>query len=413
MTTKISYAFKGLAKLTKGAMNITEAYSYMLKLDSQHNYEYMICALKVNPPLISQAYEMMSIRKIPNIEKWNGEFKNKETLGPTKDVALRDIIIHFSNKSADYQKAWLMVKRIFFNNSDDNINKYMADKWNKFPPFTPEYDQPITFSVFLDKYVGENVFCEQYITINGEKIREHYPCNKIIGPDMCRYINGAIIQKLNKFILFTTYTCLEGKCVLNHESKHSLDGKKLLDMRVNAFYNGMIDGVDDDAEDYIRELITTMDERGVEWDVTSKQEPPEELKPDAEKKQYVDKHMEKLCDDLMDIDEATVFMAELDKYRYFECMLYMFILYPREMVDAYKSISFNKKLNIEKWDGNFEEVRICDKFNVTKDQMLHDLVLCTSYEKFLKSKAWLMIRKIFFNDSDGSVKKYMRERWNK
>lgn len=442
-----SYGRAGLLNLLKDAMSIDFAQELMANLDKYRNYEYIIAALKINPIMMAEVYEIMSIQKKTTIENWNGKFRNRESIiDPDKDVTLRDIVIIFSNRQFSNTKAWSMIKKVFFNNNDNNINKYMAEKWNMHPPFNLT-EPTITFSEFLDKYIGENIYCERYMVINGKKFNGHYPNNKLIGTKGCVCINGILIERFTHEIIFTTYTCINGVCRLNHDSRYSSDGKKLLKIHINTFGNGIIECTNDNTAVYIQKLIDELNQNGPGWDIATKEKSPfqkfmnnvdnmsyEDLKEfgttdeintekinnilapklnDTEKKFYLDMNMEKICEVVMDIYEAAIFMVNLDKHHFFEYILYILTLYPQEMAKVYRSISCKKKLNIENWDGNFTEVNICDKFTVSKDQILCDLARCTCYVNFVKSEAWSMVRKKFFNNNDRNVKKYMMMKRNK
>ena len=121
----------------------------------------------------------------------------------------------------------------------------------------------------LKKFIKKNLkkdrsYCERYLVINGQKVSERLPLEKTL-PDGS-YRNGVVLKKETNRIIFITYTTLDGKCVMNHESVHDLNGS-ILDLTVNAFYAGLISGVDKDGQDYLKELIKVMNQNDFAWDV--------------------------------------------------------------------------------------------------------------------------------------------------
>jgi hypothetical protein len=140
---------------------------------------------------------------------------------------------------------------------------------------------------FIEKTLGDKEwkYCERYILINDVKVRKRFPLGREIAKGMCYYNNGIIIKKTTTGMDFISYTVLGRKCVLNlrilqilspqhlkmlnHRSSHNKDGD-ILSMRVNCFDN-VIDGVDDDAVDYLNqllsELIQRIAEKKFDWDI--------------------------------------------------------------------------------------------------------------------------------------------------
>ncbi len=113
-------------------------------------------------------------------------------------------------------------------------------------------------------------YCERYIELNGTKIKESLPLNKKLSSKTSTYKNGIVIKRVSENIVFITYTILDKVCVFNHESVHNAKGD-VLELTVNGFYNGVMQGVDDDGVMYLRELLASMIksfvEKKFEWDI--------------------------------------------------------------------------------------------------------------------------------------------------
>ena len=137
-------------------------------------------------------------------------------------------------------------------------------------PMYDANDNPIVYKSpqlknFIKKHTKKGwTYCEQYMFINGKKVEERMPLGKKFQHGS--YRNGMVLIKETDKIIFITYTLLDGRCVMNHESLHDLECN-ILDLTVNAFYSGMIYGVDAGAKDYLKELIEAYDKRDLKWDI--------------------------------------------------------------------------------------------------------------------------------------------------
>ena len=115
------------------------------------------------------------------------------------------------------------------------------------------------------------VYLERYMTIDGKKLEESFDeiKDKNVCSGMHRYRIGLIIERTKDKLMFTSYTLYDSDCVLNHKSRHTLDGN-LLGGDVNTFVR--ISNFDDDLEDGAAYLDGLLDEllekvKKFSWDV--------------------------------------------------------------------------------------------------------------------------------------------------
>lgn len=118
------------------------------------------------------------------------------------------------------------------NKNEDLYNRLLNEHKNtKYYPF-PE------LMTFLKKAkIHDNItYCEKYMKVDGKKVMETYPLGKQLSENLLfdDYENGMIIERVAGMIYFTTYTLLEGKCVLNHHSEHQPNGD-IFRIKINMF----------------------------------------------------------------------------------------------------------------------------------------------------------------------------------
>ena len=121
----------------------------------------------------------------------------------------------------------------------------------------------------LIKFINKNItkewkYCEIFMIINGEKIRERLPLGKKVSHGA--YINGAIIKKESDKIVFITYTTCGAICEINHKSIHDMDGT-ILSLSINTFFAGMMERVDRDGKIYLQEYLKSMESKKIVWDI--------------------------------------------------------------------------------------------------------------------------------------------------
>lgn len=110
---------------------------------------------------------------------------------------------------------------------------------------------------------------ERYLSINDLKINKSFPNNEQLCEYDDKFTIGIIFQKIKEHIKFTTYELLLGKCVLRHESVHSLEGN-LKCGKINL-YGEIVnfqcyDGTDGDnyVEQTLRNILI---EKNFQWDL--------------------------------------------------------------------------------------------------------------------------------------------------
>lgn len=123
-------------------------------------------------------------------------------------------------------------------------------------------------SQFLNKTSVNNSWQRlvKYLEVNGEKL-DYDPSellNKQVSDrDMTTYGLGIIFDKYKDYIEIASYTVLDKKCVINHQSNHKLDKKySLISGRVNMFDNGYseFDNDDWDGALYVNNIMDELTE---------------------------------------------------------------------------------------------------------------------------------------------------------
>lgn len=113
-------------------------------------------------------------------------------------------------------------------------------------------------------------YCEKYIKLNGVAIKKSLPLQQRLTSDSCAYENGILIQRVKENIVFISYTVLEGVCVFSHESLHNEKGD-VLNLSINMFYDGIMNGVDHEGIMYLKELLGSLIKlftiKQIEWDI--------------------------------------------------------------------------------------------------------------------------------------------------
>jgi len=122
-------------------------------------------------------------------------------------------------------------------------------------------------NILINKHSNTNwKYFERYMIVNNKKIQDRLPLNKKLSTGNSTYTIGVVIEKVLDKIFFITYTLFNGVCVVNHESKHNLNGD-ILSLSINTFYDGMVHGVDDDGKMYLLELLEAFRADKFKWDI--------------------------------------------------------------------------------------------------------------------------------------------------